>query len=143
VVVGLASEVVYWALGRFAHLTFERNRTLPALMVFMAGGFLGGLHWARRGRGLESIASRGSVVREGEGAQRATRKHLARARRASPSRRFMTVAGLAVPFEDDTLVNSVTAKGGLLRRCDLRLYRAREVFRKRYLRGGVIAANHE
>ena len=51
-----------------------------SLVLYMAGGFLGGLYFARKTRPLASIERRGALVFDGGEAQRATRKRLSKAR---------------------------------------------------------------
>ncbi len=103
VIVGLATEVILRMLGGFTGLTLHGNpRVVPiALALYMVGGFLGGLYWARRGRPLEPLERRGALVFDGNAAQRATRKLRSRARRIGWARMPLTVAGVAVPFEDE------------------------------------------
>jgi hypothetical protein len=103
VVVGLATEVIFRVLGALTGTTLRGN---PALLPFsvalyMVGGFLGGLYWARRGSPLGAIERRGALVLDGDAAQRATRKLRSRASRVAPERMPVTVAGVAVPFEDE------------------------------------------
>ncbi len=101
VVVGLAVEVILWALDKFAGLTFGGNPLLFPLMLYMAGGFLGGLYWAKRGQPLASTERRGAMVFDGAAAQAATQKLRSQARRLPPAQIPLTVAGVAVPFEDE------------------------------------------
>lgn len=101
VVVGLSAEVIFWALERFAHFTFGPNQIFPALLFFMAGGFVGGLYWAKRGKPLTPIERRGALVVDGGAAQVATNKLRSKAQRLPPAQMPLTVAGVAVPFEDE------------------------------------------
>ena len=72
-----------------------------SLVLYMAGGFLGGLYFARKTRPLASIERRGALVFDGGEAQRATRKRLSKARWRAPGPLPLTVAGIAMPFEDE------------------------------------------
>jgi len=101
VVVGLAVEVIVWALGKFAGLTFGGNPLLLPVVLYMLGGFFGGLYWAKRGRPLATIERRGAMVFDGSAAQVATQKLRAQAQRLPPAQIPLTVAGVAVPFEDE------------------------------------------
>jgi hypothetical protein len=103
VVVGLATEIILRVLGALSGLTLLGNpHLIPfSLALYMVGGFLGGLYWARRGRPLAAIERRGALVFDGDAAQRATRKLRSRASRVAPERMPVTVAGVAVPFEDE------------------------------------------
>ena len=102
VVVGIATQTLLWALEKFAGLGLGGARGLIVpLVLYMAGGFLGGLYWARRGRPLASIERRGAMVFDGAAAQVATQKLRAKASRLAPAQRPLSVAGVAVPFEDE------------------------------------------
>ncbi|MGH8229362.1 MAG: type IV secretion system DNA-binding domain-containing protein, partial [Steroidobacteraceae bacterium] len=96
-VVGLASEFIVSALSKLIGET-SVAKNLASLAVYIAGGFLGGLFWARRGRPLAAIERRGAMLFDGQAAQRETRKLRAKAGAQS----MLTVAGVAVPFEDET-----------------------------------------
>ncbi len=103
VVVGLATQAVLGGLEKFAGLTFGGNPLLlPLVLVpYMLGGFLGGLYWAKRGQPLASMERRGAMVFDGGAAQAATSKLRSKARRLPPAQMPLTVAGVAVPFEDE------------------------------------------
>src|SRR5450631_1773146 len=73
-------------------------QNLLSVIVMMMGGGLGGLYWAARGRPLQPLHARGAVVFDGADAQKETRKLVKSSRDAAP----LTVAGVAVPFEDET-----------------------------------------
>lgn len=64
-VVGLASEFILAALSKLIGQT-STAKALASLALYIAGGFLGGLFWARRGRPLAAIerlsARRGSCA---------------------------------------------------------------------------------
>ena len=96
-VVGLSSEFIVSALSKLIGQT-PTAKTLASLALYIAGGFLGGLFWARRGRPLAAIERRGAMLFDGEAAQRETRKLRAKTGRQSMP---LTVAGVAVPFEDE------------------------------------------
>ncbi len=97
VVVGLASVVIYWIYEALVPSRPAIGGVIVPLATYMFGGFLGGLYWASRGRGLEPIERRGAMVFDGERAQRASRRLVSRAARRAP----LTVAGVAVPYEDE------------------------------------------
>jgi type IV secretory pathway TraG/TraD family ATPase VirD4 len=101
VVVGLATQFLLWVLEKFAGLTFGGNPLILPLVLYMFGGFLGGLYWAKRGQPLASIERRGAMVFDGGRAQAATSKLRNKARRLPPAQMPLTVAGVAVPFEDE------------------------------------------
>ncbi len=96
-VVGLASEFIISALSKLIGET-PTAKNIAALALYVAGGFLGGLFWARRGRPLAAIERRGAMLFDGQAAQRETRKLRAKADAQSMP---LTVAGVAVPFEDE------------------------------------------
>ena len=96
-VVGLASEFIISALSKLIGET-PTAKSVAALALYVAGGFLGGLFWARRGRPLAAIERRGAMLFDGQAAQRETRKLRAKADAQSMP---LTVAGVAVPFEDE------------------------------------------
>ena len=106
VVLGLAAEVV---LGVFDWLTgtaFDGTAfVLLYALLCMAGGFLGGRYGARRSRAARTArapgAGRGALVIDGDAARRETRKLRNRAQRLPPAQTPLTVAGVAVPFEDE------------------------------------------
>ena len=106
-VVGLAVEVILWALGTFGGPTVGGNRFLLPLVLIMSGGFLGGLYWAKRGRAASKRREgRGALVSDGATAQAATRKlrnrmFRAKVRRLPSAQIPLTIAGVAVPFEDE------------------------------------------
>ena len=101
VVVGLATQFLLWVLEKFAGLTFGGNPLILPLVLYMFGGFLGGLYWSKRGQPLASIERRGAMVFDGGAAQVATSKLRNKARRLPPAQMPLTVAGVAVPFEDE------------------------------------------
>ena len=103
VVVGIGFEMLTWLLERFAGLHLGANGVnIFGVIVYMAGGFLGGLYWARRGVPLGAIHSRGAVVFDGARAQLATEKARAKALKGPAAQFPLTVAGVAVPPEDET-----------------------------------------
>jgi type IV secretory pathway TraG/TraD family ATPase VirD4 len=101
VVVGLGTQAILWGLEKFAGLTFGGNPLLLPVVLYMFGGFLGGLYWAKRGQPVASIERRGAMVFDGGAAQAATTKLRSKARRLPPAQMPLTVAGVAVPFEDE------------------------------------------
>ncbi len=101
VVVGLSIEAILWALERFGHIAFGRNAILPALILYMVGGFFGGLYWARRGGAREAVSERGAMVIDGTAAQRAGTKQRAKALKAPDAQFPLTLAGVTVPFADE------------------------------------------
>lgn len=96
-VVGLASEFIVSALSKLIGET-STAKNLASLALYVAGGFLGGLFWARLGRPLAAIERRGAMLFDGHAAQRETRKLRAK---GGPQAMPLTVAGVAVPFEDE------------------------------------------
>ena len=101
VVVGLSIEVLLWALPKFFGIKFAGiGENAFAVVIIMLGGFVGGLYWAARGRPLASAQGRGAVVFDGAPAQLATLKLRAKAK-GKPAQVPLTVAGVAVPFEDE------------------------------------------
>ncbi len=101
VVVGLTVQAIIWGLDKFAGLTFGGNPFLLPVTLYMLGGFLGGLYWASRSRPLAAIERRGAMVFDGGVAQEETHKLRTKARRLPPAQMPLTVAGVAVPFEDE------------------------------------------
>lgn len=101
VIVGLASVVIYWIYEALVPTRPAIGGVIVPLTTYMFGGFLGGLYWARRDLAMEPIERRGALVLDGERAQRATRKLVSRAARRAPQLVPLTVAGVAVPFEDE------------------------------------------
>jgi type IV secretory pathway TraG/TraD family ATPase VirD4 len=102
VVVGLGIQALVWALTRFAGVHFgDIGENAFAVAVAMIGGFVGGLYWARRGRPLADILGRGAMVFDRAAAQQATQKLRAMATRLPPAQIPLTVAGVAVPREDE------------------------------------------
>ncbi len=122
IVVGLAAPFLLWVLESFAGFTFGGNPLLlPAVLCIlcMVGGFLGGLYWAKRGSvATRRHGGRGALVIDGGAAQAATRKlrnRILRNRRLRakarlapaqpsaqpPAQMPLTIAGVALPFEDE------------------------------------------
>jgi type IV secretory pathway TraG/TraD family ATPase VirD4 len=101
VVVGLLLEVLEWILGKFFNLHFSGVfADLVGVIFIMFGGGLGGLYWAARGQPLKPIHGRGAVVFDGADAQRQVRRLKSEAKRGAEAP--LTLAGVAVPFEDET-----------------------------------------
>ncbi len=84
VVVGLAAPFLLWVLEKFSGLTFGGNPLLLPVVLCMLGGFLGGLYWAKRGSA-------------------ATRRRGGRwcSTVPPPAQMPLTIAGVALPFEDE------------------------------------------
>ena len=101
VVVALVSAAVDMIYRSLAPRHPAIDQAIVMLCTYMFGGFLGGLYWARRERGLEPVERRGAMVYDGDQAQRATRKLVSRAARRAPQLTPLTVAGVAVPYEDE------------------------------------------
>ena len=101
VIVALASVVIYWIYEALVPSRPAIGGVIVPLATYMFGGFLGGLYWAGRDRGLAPIERRGAMVFDGGRAQRATRKLVSRAARRAPQLAPLTVAGVAVPYEDE------------------------------------------
>ena len=101
VVVGLSLELLRWVLGKFFNVHFEGVfADLIGVMVVMLGGFLGGIYWAARGQPLAPLHGRGAVVFEGPEAERYARRLNIEAKRGTTLP--LTLAGVAIPFEDET-----------------------------------------
>ena len=103
--VGLGSEFILTALSKLIGQT-STAKTLASLALYIAGGFLGGLFWARLGRPLAAIARPRAMLFDGQAAQRETRKLRAK---AGPQAMPLTVAGVAVPFEDEMNASNSSA----------------------------------
>lgn len=73
-------------------------QNLMSVIIMMMGGGLGGYWWATRGRVLQPIQGRGAVVFDGAEAQKQTRK-LGKSTRSTG---VLTVAGVAVSYEDES-----------------------------------------
>jgi type IV secretory pathway TraG/TraD family ATPase VirD4 len=102
VVVGLLVEFLSWALSSLAGVHVgDIGENALAIVVYMFGGFVGGLYWARRGRPLGAIAGRGAMVLDGAAAQAATYKLRVKAQALPPSQIPLTVAGVAVGLKDE------------------------------------------
>jgi type IV secretory pathway TraG/TraD family ATPase VirD4 len=103
VVVGLSTEIVVWALGKFAGVRRDSfGANVIVVIVIMLGGYVGGLYWATRGRPLAAGQGRGAVVADGAAAQVATSKLFkTKAKGQAAAVLPLTVAGVAVPFEDE------------------------------------------
>jgi type IV secretory pathway TraG/TraD family ATPase VirD4 len=102
VVVGLLVEALSWALSKFAGFnTGAGGVNIFAVVLYMIGGYVGGLYWAGRGRPLADTHGRGAMVIDGAPAQGATAKLRAKAK-ALPREQFpLTVAGVAIALQDE------------------------------------------
>jgi type IV secretory pathway TraG/TraD family ATPase VirD4 len=100
VVVGLLLEVFRWLLGKFNLPLAGIFSDLSGVIFIMFGGFAGGMYWAARGQPLKPIHGRGAMVFDGADAKRHTRRLNADAKRGATAP--LTLAGVAVPFEDET-----------------------------------------
>ena len=98
IVVGIATEIILWALGTFTGLKFSSDPIFLTAAFLLVGGFLGGLCWSQLGKPIPAVERRGAVLFDGEAAQRATRKRRAKAGSQPVP---LTVAGVAVPFADE------------------------------------------
>jgi len=102
VVIGLLVEFLSWALSSLAGLHFgDLGENAFAIVVYMIGGFVGGLYWAKRGRPLADTHGRGAMVIDGAAAQEATRKLREKAKGLPRSQFPLTVAGVAVSLKDE------------------------------------------
>ena len=100
-VVGLLSELPNLLLKSFFHLQLSGIfEALVNVLFVMFGGFVGGLFWSTRANPLKSTHSRGAVVFDGADAQRHLRRLKSEAKRGDQEP--LTLAGVAVPFEDET-----------------------------------------
>jgi type IV secretory pathway TraG/TraD family ATPase VirD4 len=102
VVVGLSISVLLWLLSAIFGVKFGGiGENLFALIIAMIGAYIGGLYWAARGRPLAAEPGRGAMVLDGQLAQVQTQQ-LRKQALAKPDTRFpLTVAGVAIPFEDE------------------------------------------
>jgi type IV secretory pathway TraG/TraD family ATPase VirD4 len=101
VVLAVMSEAVRFSIEKLLNLHLTGFfQGLIGLGLIMIGGFLGGLFWAARGQPLKASRGRGAVVFEGPEAERHTRKLNSQAKRGTSTP--LTVAGVAIPFEDET-----------------------------------------
>jgi type IV secretory pathway TraG/TraD family ATPase VirD4 len=101
VAVGLLLEVLGWIVDKFFNLHFVGiYRDLLSVIFIMFGGFAGGAYWAARGQPLKATHGRGAVVFDGADAQRQVRRLKSEAKRAAEVP--LTLAGVAIPFEDET-----------------------------------------
>jgi len=102
VVVGFSLSVVVWLLSATVGLRFKGiGENFIAVVVIMGGGYLGGLYWSARGRSLAAAPRRGAIVHDGGDAQIATQQ-MRKEALAKPDIDFpVTVAGVAIPFEDE------------------------------------------
>jgi type IV secretory pathway TraG/TraD family ATPase VirD4 len=101
VVVGLSMEVLGWIVDKLFNLHLDGiYRELASVIFIMFGGFAGGMYWAARGQPLKATHGRGAVVFEGADAQRQVRWLKSEAKRGADA--HLTLAGVAVPFEDET-----------------------------------------
>ena len=102
VVVGLLVEFLSWALSSLAGVHVgDIGENALAIVVYMFGGFIGGLYWAKRGRSLADTYGRGAMVLDGAAAQAATTKLRVKAQALPPSQIPLTVAGVAVGLKDE------------------------------------------
>ena len=102
VLVALALEFASWLAESFWGVKQDSSGETLILIVFtMAGGYFGGLYWARKGLSAGPIAGRGAMVMDGAPAQRATRKVKARALRKPGAIPPITLAGVAIPAKDE------------------------------------------
>jgi len=102
VVVGISISLVLWLLSALFSVHFAGiGENLLAALLAMSGSYVAGFYWAARGRPLPAFQGRGAVVADGRAAQVATQKLRTQAL-AKPDKQFpLTVAGVAVPFEDE------------------------------------------
>jgi type IV secretory pathway TraG/TraD family ATPase VirD4 len=100
VVVGLLLELSGWILKTFDVPLVGIFRVLFSVLFIMAGGFFGGLFWAARGQPLKATHGRGAVVFDGPDAKRQVRWLKSQGNRSAEEP--LTLAGVTVPFEDET-----------------------------------------
>jgi type IV secretory pathway TraG/TraD family ATPase VirD4 len=101
VVVGLLLELFRWILESFFNVHLVGVfQDLVGVILIMFGGFVGGIYWASRGEPLKAVHGRGAVVFDGAQAQRQAQRLNAAARRGAVAP--LTLAGIAVPFEDES-----------------------------------------
>jgi type IV secretory pathway TraG/TraD family ATPase VirD4 len=100
-VVGLLSELPKLILNSLFHLQLSGIfEALVNVLFIMFGGFVGGLFWSTRDNPLKSTHGRGAVVFDGADAQRHVRRLKSEGKRSAEAP--LTVAGVSVPFEDET-----------------------------------------
>jgi type IV secretory pathway TraG/TraD family ATPase VirD4 len=99
VVVGLSFKLLKWFLDHFIVLSGGVVASLGVVAAVL-GGYAGGLYWAARAAGSSGSHRRGAVVLDGTQADRQRVSHNARVRpdEADP----LTLAGVAVPYEDES-----------------------------------------
>ena len=103
VVGGGVLELSFWALRSLAGVNLQGyGANLVAVVVYMFAGLFGGLFWASRGQPRAATLGRGAMVADGASAQIAAQKERKRAL-AKPTRDFpLNLAGVSVPFEDES-----------------------------------------
>jgi type IV secretory pathway TraG/TraD family ATPase VirD4 len=101
VAVGLLLDVFGWIVDNIfkVHLAGIFGNLVSVLFI-MFGGFAGGMYWAARGQPLKAMHGRGAVVLGGTEAQRHVRRLKSEGKRGPEAP--LTLAGITVPFEDET-----------------------------------------
>jgi type IV secretory pathway TraG/TraD family ATPase VirD4 len=102
VVVGIAVQLLTWLTFNLAGLNAgEYGNTMLAMILYMIGGYLGGLYWSARGKPLADAHGRGAMVIDGASVQEASRKLRVKAKALPPAQMPLTVAGVAVSPQDE------------------------------------------
>ena len=99
----ITETFLLWLLEKFASLD-AHGSTEPgvAVFLFMVGGFVGGLYWAKRNGPMLPLQNRGAQVTDGTMQQWATKKRRAKAATQPDSQLPLTIAHVELPFEDET-----------------------------------------
>lgn len=102
VITGFAIAIMRWfGTALFDATTGGIGTDLLAALLIMAGGYAGGLWWGARSRPRIPEQGRGAVVTDGRAAQAASRALRGKALTHPDARFPVTVAGIAVPFDDE------------------------------------------
>jgi type IV secretory pathway TraG/TraD family ATPase VirD4 len=102
IVGGVVSEAIVWLTVKATGLTILDTSHILMLGLYMLTAFIGGLYWAKRAQ-PHTVAGerRGALVLDGAHAQRRTEKLRSKAK-SSSQKIPLTLAGVAMPPEDET-----------------------------------------
>jgi type IV secretory pathway TraG/TraD family ATPase VirD4 len=101
--VGIAETFALYLLEKFAGLDANgRTEPMIAVILIMTFSFIGGIYWAKRRAPLVPVQNRGAQLLDGTLAQMETRKRQVVAAKKASTSRPLTMAGIAVPPEDET-----------------------------------------
>ena len=102
-VVAIVETFLLYLLEKFAGLDANgRTEPMIAVILIMTLAFIGGIYWAKRKAPLVPALSRGAQLLDGSLAQIETRKRQVVAAKKASTSRPLTMAGVAVPAEDET-----------------------------------------